>query len=99
AYRFVSPTIFDRITRIGVAEGGLLFIRLEVFQNVVLFLCPRLAAASYKPFSPNKSRAEDRDILEIFTPDQAIVPMCVPKILIFVPGVRFWRVIFSVAIG
>jgi hypothetical protein len=46
------------------------------------------APASAESFAPDQSRPENRNIFEAFAPDQAVVEMTVPEILIVVPWIR-----------
>ncbi len=52
-----------------------------------------------QPFSPDEAGTENRDITNVFSPDQAVVPVVVPVILIGLPSaLRLGRVVASAGV-
>src|SRR5438270_557412 len=45
----------------------------------------RCFAAAWQSLTPDKTRPKDRNILEAFPPDEAVVPMVVAEVLISIP--------------
>src|SRR6266566_2871704 len=43
--------------------------------------------------APDESGAKNRNIVNAFSPNQAVVPMAMPEILIVVPLIRLWRIV------
>ena len=68
-------------------------------------LLPTPAASTRSPisaaqaFAPDQSLAFDGNVLEVFAPDQAVVPVAVAEILKFVPGVGLGRIIAAACAG
>src|SRR4029450_13981833 len=56
---------------------------------------PRPPPTSYKAFTPDFSRAEDGDVLEVLAPNQTVVPVAVSEVLILIPGMWFGRVVLN----
>ena len=52
-----------------------------------------IAVATAEALAPDQSLAFDGNVLQVFAPDQAVVPVAVAEVLIVVPGVGFGRVI------
>src|SRR6185503_3723390 len=96
--RFVAPTGFDRVARIWITERTRLGIRSLLLERIVLFFRARLAAASNQSLSPNPTWTKYRDVFQVLTPDQAVVPVAVAEVLILIPLVWLGRIIFAVAI-
>src|SRR5262249_42196021 len=93
--RFVSPTSLNGVSRIRIAKRRLGLIGARGSQRVILLLRSRLAPAANKTFAPNHSGAEDRYVHQVLSPDQAVVPVTVPEVLIFIPFIRFGRIILD----
>src|SRR5437660_8687426 len=52
--------------------------------------------AATQPFSPDQPRTENRNIMNVFSPDQAVVPVVMPVVLIRLPrSLRLSRVVTS----
>ncbi len=58
----------------------------------VFRLGPRTPAPA-ESFAPDQSRSENRNIVEAFAPEQAVVKVAVPEILIVVPGIRLGGIV------
>ena len=43
--------------------------------------------------APDESGAKNRKIMNVLSPDQAVVPMAVPEILVVVPLIGLWRIV------
>src|SRR5262249_31599078 len=56
----------------------------------------RYGVRAHKSLAPDQAGTNDRNVNESFAPDQAVVKMAVSEILIFVPWVRFRRIVRSV---
>ena len=95
---FVSPTGLDCVARIWITERTGFRIGSLFLECIVLFFRTRLAAASYQSLSPDATGTKDRDVLEVLAPDQTVVPVTVTEVLILVPRVRLWQILFAVAV-
>src|SRR2546421_5100294 len=52
-----------------------------------------LENVSHQTAAPDAARPDDRNILEVLAPNQAVVPMCVTEIVVSVPCIRFGRIV------
>jgi len=97
--RLVTPARLDGISRIWITEWSTSRIGRRVSERGVLFLCARLTARAHKSLAPDLSRPKDRNVLEVLTPDQAVVKVAVTKVLITVPLIRLRRIVRNTGHG
>src|SRR5205809_5746694 len=91
--RFVAPSWLDGITGVGIAKGSRSRVFGSLGQRVVLLTRARLRSAAHQAFAPNQPRAENRNVLEVFAPDQTVVPVAMTKVLIGIPGIRLGQIV------
>src|ERR1039458_2487026 len=61
--------------------------------------CPGAgAAAPAKSLAMDQTRTEDGNILQVFSPKQAVMPVAVPKILVLVPLICLGRIVSSATV-
>src|SRR2546425_7731701 len=96
--RLVAPTGLNRITGVGITEWSAPGIGWRVTQSIILSFRARLVAAAHQSLSPDAARAEDRNVLEILSPYQTIVPMAVTEVLILIPLIWLGWIILTISI-
>src|SRR6185503_1644260 len=93
-----TPAHLDCIALVRITKRRRLRIGSDIGEGIILFFCARLIAGADQAFSPDASWSGYRNVFEVLTPDQTVVPVAVTKVLILVPLIRLRRIVFPVAV-
>src|SRR2546430_1586399 len=91
--RFVSPTWFDGIALTRKTKGADARLSGKIGQCGILFRSARLTPESHETSPPDAARTENRNVFEVLTPNQTVVPVAMTEIIVSSPRIRLRRIV------